>query len=381
MTSTGNEDGGVSQGRTTIATVRFSVIAIVVLHAGCREPIAQAASSDIEQWAPNLRLHVGDRWRYRVEMVIDDDSSYEARSRTRYQLDALVDVVEVGPNRIVTREELERTFGESDSGSGWRSFDGFATRNVFDAAGNLVSRSATGSDAWLITDVFLRPIVDLRHSPPAFATAGATWTRAYDVVDASGLESARVQDAFVFGGILPCGYGPKCINVRTRDHDQDTSVWSTRKRIADGQRDVVIDARGRTLYSSGVWESETTWEGVLDRHNSTRAETKTDSSRVATSIRLVEAPSPRPRGMSDSVGTIELMANPWAEIWIDGHHPSENRTQTPFRRTLPVGPHVIRLANRYMGHDETLKVIIEPARVTSIDRDWCVGDRVDGPGC
>ncbi len=303
-------------------------------------------------------------------------------SRTRYQLDALVEVLESGPDRIVTREEFERTFGESDSSSGWQSFDGFETRNIFDAAGNLVSRSAVRSDEiGLLKEAFLRPILDLRVSPPAFVPVGSTWIRAYDVVDEPE-ESASVRDTFVLGGISPCAYGPKCIHVHTLDQDRDASPsWSTRTRIAEGQRDVVIDTDGRTLSSGGVWKSETTWEPSSLGFHSTQAEKEVWFTRIATSIRLVTAPSLRPRGMSERIGTVALSANPWAEIWIDGKHPSEDVMQTPFRRTLPVGPHVIRLANPYMGHDETIKVIIEPARVTSIKRDFCVDARAHGPGC
>lgn len=342
---------------------RLALLTLVI--AGCREPTASAASSR-QGAVPNAiaNLQVGDRFRYRVDLTVRGDGT-----PYRYQVDAIVDVVVADGDKVETREQFERTFGETESSFGWFDFDGLATSNVFDRTGNLVTRSVTSPrvNAGSTLDRYLpRPILDLGYSAPGGAAAGSTWTRTYDMLDNSAW-TGWIRDEFTLGGVAPCGRkGSRCRTVTTTDHLQIEWVPRTHA-VADGQRDMTIDASdGRLLRSSGSWS-----RSVVDDSSGAPVST-------SMSIELIDRPSPRPVGMSDHVGTLQIVVRPWAEIWVDGARDPVFR-ETPYRRSLPVGRHTVRIANT--EHDETIDIRIVPARVTTIERDWCASNDEGGSRC
>jgi hypothetical protein len=77
-------------------------------------------------------------------------------------------------------------------------------------------------------------------------------------------------------------------------------------------------------------------------------------------------PPHRPPPVAHAFGDLEILVEPWAAVVIDGR----SLGQTPVREKLPVGKHRVRITNDVSGKDETVTVVVDPGRTTTIQRKW-----------
>jgi serine/threonine-protein kinase len=82
-------------------------------------------------------------------------------------------------------------------------------------------------------------------------------------------------------------------------------------------------------------------------------------------------PTPRPAPLAATASTAEpgelvILVKPWATIWLN----NKQVGATPFRKKLPSGRYVVRLANEDLGKNETIGITVESNKTTSLGRNW-----------
>lgn len=66
-------------------------------------------------------------------------------------------------------------------------------------------------------------------------------------------------------------------------------------------------------------------------------------------------------------GELVISVRPWAAVWLNGRSIPDG---TPYRAQLPVGRYRVRLANEDVGQSESLTIVVEPHKTTTIERKW-----------
>jgi hypothetical protein len=325
--------------------------------------VALAASSDTASGLsgahgvlPNVmeHLHAGDRFRFRISVSSSDGS--------RSQVDDVVDVVASTSDRVEVLETFEQAFGATIDGGGWRALDRAWVRTKYDGQGNVVAvsggypaTSAWFSDSRIHHLLPLFPVVDFGYSPMHGSRAGDTWTHDtnYHRYESFPTDWEHQRSAYTLDSTGACAAG-RCVDISATDRvSSGTGTIFVRRELVADASDLIL------LNGGGV---------VTDGDHTSRF-----------SVERISAPSKMPPSMGRGVGSLEVFARPWLEVWIDGVQPVDLMS-TPLIIEVPVGRHIIQLQNDTRDVDEIVEVSIEEAKAFEIDRDYCL-DQTSRPGC
>lgn len=335
------------------------LLALLLTFSACiRRGAPRSDDADaVLQPASAMPLARGMTMRFAVDVVVKETGM--SQEVEHILIDAVVTVTRADGDRIETEEHLERAFGESNHPSGWKNYEGVRVKSQFDRHGHLLTRSLVDETGTRERDsdddlheTLIMPLFRPSYAPPTPMRVGGAWTL-------ERVSARRVrwgQTAYQLTQIGRCQSAPRCATISMQGRTEIEPDNSKYGGVVHTRGEHVIDARDLQLLRSSSERIET-WRSGWRKTTKITMERRTE-------------PSKRPPRMSPGVGTLRVLAIPWAQVVIDGQS-DENAPETPVATKLPTGRHRVRIFNEYAERDETIEVVLEDARAVTIYRNWC----------